>query len=60
MTIGKQLYKGFGVVLAILALLLFVDLGALWKARSASSEAAATLESVRMAENVRYQIMRTA
>ena len=58
MTIGRQLYKGFGVVLAILALLLFVDLGALWKARSASQEAAATLESVRMAENVRYQIMR--
>ena len=57
MTIGRQLYKGFGVVLAILALLLFVDLAALWKARSASNEAAATLESVRMAENVRYQIM---
>ncbi|MGB9433480.1 MAG: hypothetical protein WBQ89_14650, partial [Candidatus Acidiferrum sp.] len=57
MTIGRQLYRGFGVVLAILALLLFVDLGALWKARSASNEAAATLESVRMAENVRYQIM---
>ncbi len=57
MTIGRQLYKGFGVVLAILALLLFVDLAALWKARSASHEAAATLESVRMAENVRYQIM---
>ena len=57
MTIGRQLYKGFGIVLAIVALLLFVDLGALWKARSASNEAAATLESVRMAENVRYQIM---
>jgi methyl-accepting chemotaxis protein len=57
MTIGRQLYKGFGVVLAILALLLFVDLGALWKARSASNEAATTLENVRTAENVRYQIM---
>src|SRR5271157_1022994 len=57
MTIGRQLYRGFGVVLAILALLLFVDLAALWKARSASNEAAATLESVRVAENVRYQIM---
>ncbi len=57
MTIGKQLYKGFGAVLAILALLLMVDLAALWKARSASSEAAATLESVRTAEAVRYQIM---
>ncbi len=57
MTIGRQLYRGFGVVLVILALLLFVDLAALWKARSASNEAAATLESVRVAENVRYQIM---
>jgi methyl-accepting chemotaxis protein len=57
MTIGRQLYKGFGVVLVILALLLFVDLGALWKAHTASNEAAATLESVRMTENVRYQIM---
>src|SRR5271167_5004241 len=57
MTIGRQLYKGFGVVLAILALLLFVDLAALWKARSASNEAAATLESVRTTEAVRYQIM---
>jgi methyl-accepting chemotaxis protein len=57
MTIGKQLYKGFGVILAILSLLLFVDLGALLKARSASNEAATTLDSVRTAETVRYQIM---
>jgi methyl-accepting chemotaxis protein len=57
MTIGKQLYKGFGVLLSILAVLLVVDLAALWKARSASNEAAATLDSVRMAEAVRFQIM---
>jgi methyl-accepting chemotaxis protein len=57
MTIGKQLYRGFGVILAMLALLLVVDLGAMWKARSASDEAAATLGSVRTAEAVRYQIM---
>jgi len=57
MTIGKQLYKGFGIILAILAVLLVVDLLALWKARSASNEAAATLDSVRTAESVRYQIM---
>src|SRR5262252_2472783 len=57
MTIGKQLYRGFGVILAMLAILLVVDLAALWKAKSASNEAAATLESVRMAEAVRYQIM---
>jgi methyl-accepting chemotaxis protein len=57
MTIRQQLYKGFGIVLGILILLLFVDLGALWKTRSASSEAAVTLESVRASESVRYQIM---
>ena len=57
MTIGKQLYRGFGVILVVLATLLVVDLAALWKAKSASNEAAATLESVRTAEAVRYQIM---
>jgi methyl-accepting chemotaxis protein len=57
MSIGRQLYKGFGVILAILAILLIVDLAALLKARSASNEAAATLEGVRTAESVRYQIM---
>jgi methyl-accepting chemotaxis protein len=57
MTIGKQLYKGFGIILGILAVLLVVDLAALWKTRSASNDASATLESVRTAESVRYQIM---
>jgi methyl-accepting chemotaxis protein len=57
MTIGYRLYRGFGLVLGILAILLVVDLAALWKARSANAEAAATLESVRTTEAVRYQIM---
>jgi methyl-accepting chemotaxis protein len=57
MTIGKKLYQGFGLILGILALLLVVDLASIWKARSASNEAAATLESVRTAESVRFQIM---
>ncbi len=57
MTIGKQLYKSFGTILAILAVLLVVDLVTIYKARSASSEAASTLESVRTAEATRYQIM---
>ena len=57
MTIGKQLYKSFGTILAILAVLLIVDLVTIYKARSASSEAASTLESVRTAESARYQIM---
>jgi methyl-accepting chemotaxis protein len=57
MTIARQLYKGFGAVLGILVLLFFVNLGALWKAHTASKEAAETLKSVHVAENVRYQIM---
>ena len=57
MSIGTQLKRGFGIILAILAVLLVVDLVALWKAQSASNEAAATLDSVRTAEAVRYQIM---
>jgi methyl-accepting chemotaxis protein len=57
MTIRQQLYKGFGIVLGILILLLIVDLGALWKTRSASSEAAMTLDSVRTSNSVRDQIM---
>ncbi len=57
MTIGKQLYKSFGTILLILFGLLLVDVGSIWKARSASDEAKNTLESVRTIADVRYQIM---
>ena len=57
MTIGNRLYRSFGTILAILAVLLVVDLTTIWKARTASAEAASTLESVRTAEAARYQIM---
>jgi methyl-accepting chemotaxis protein len=57
MTIKQQLYRGFGLILIILAVLLIVDVGSLLKAQKASSEAASTLEGVRTTENVRYQIM---
>jgi methyl-accepting chemotaxis protein len=57
MTIGNKLYQGFGLILGILALLLVVDLASIWKARSASNEAAATLINVQTAESVRFQIM---
>jgi methyl-accepting chemotaxis protein len=57
MTIGKRLYRSFLMIGGILALLLIVDLLTVWKARSASAEAASTLESVRTAEATRYQIM---
>jgi methyl-accepting chemotaxis protein len=57
MTIGYRLYRSFGTILAILAVLLIVDLATIWKAKSASAEASSTLESVRTAEEARYQIM---
>jgi methyl-accepting chemotaxis protein len=57
MTIGTQLKRNFGYILGALAILLIVDMLAIWKARSASSEAASTLNSVRITESVRYQIM---
>jgi methyl-accepting chemotaxis protein len=59
MTIKKQLYRSFGAILLMLVILLVVDVGSIWKARSASNEAAGTLESVRTIEAVRYQIMQS-
>ena len=53
MTIKQQLYRGFGLILIILAVLLLVDVGSLLKAQRASSDAASTLEGVRTVENVR-------
>ncbi len=50
MTIGKQLYRSFGTILGILLVLLVVDLAHNLQGRSASTEAASTLESVRTAE----------
>lgn len=57
MTISKQLYVGFGVILAILLALLCVNIFAGFKDRSARSDASMALDSVRTVEAVRYQIM---
>jgi len=57
MTIKQQLYRSFGAILLILLILLFVDIGSIWKASSASTEAANALESVRTIGEVRNQIM---
>ena len=57
MTIRQQLYKGFGIVLGMLALLLIVDLGALWSARRAGQEASGALETEHTASSVRSKIM---
>lgn len=57
MTISKQLYVGFGVILAILLALLCVNIFAGFRDRSARLDASTALESVRTVESVRYQIM---
>ena len=57
MTIGKKLYVGFGSIVAILVALFLVNMTAGLKERSASADATAALESVRLIESVRYQIM---
>jgi methyl-accepting chemotaxis protein len=50
MTIGKKLYAGFGLILGCLAILLVVNI-------IMGLMASKTLDSVRMMETVRYQIM---
>src|SRR3989441_10674936 len=57
MTIGKKLYAGFGLILAVLSLLFVVNLFTGWKEKSAREDAGKALESVTTVESVRYQIM---
>ena len=57
MTIKQQLYRSFGAILLILLILLFVDIGSLWKASSASTEASNALDSKTTIELVRSKIM---
>src|SRR5467141_101962 len=57
MTIGKKLYAGFGLILAILSLLFVVNIIAGWRERAARDDAGRALDSVRTVESVRYQIM---
>src|SRR5713101_7156656 len=57
MTIGKKLYAGFGLILAILSILFLVNIFAGYKERSARADAGMALDSVRTVESVRYQIM---
>ena len=57
MTIGKKLYAGFGLILAILAILFLVNIFAGYFEKSARNSASMALDSVRTVEAVRYQIM---
>ena len=57
MTIGKKLYAGFGLILVILAVLFLVNIFAGYFEKSARNSASTALDSVRIVEAVRYQIM---
>ena len=57
MTIKTQLYRSFGTIILALLFLLIVDIGSIWKARSASNDVSETLHSERTIGDVRNQIM---
>ena len=57
MTIGKKLYAGFGLILVILAILFLVNIFTGYFEKSAQNSASMALDSVRIVESVRYQIM---
>jgi methyl-accepting chemotaxis protein len=57
MTIGKRLYLGFGVILAILGLLFLVNIVAGLRNTTARNDAKAALDNKGTIESVRYQIM---
>ncbi|HEY6265641.1 MAG TPA: methyl-accepting chemotaxis protein [Candidatus Acidoferrum sp.] len=57
MTIGKKLYAGFGLILGILLALFVVNIFAGLKERSARADASKAVDSLRIVELVRYQIM---
>src|SRR5262245_4043744 len=57
MKIGKKLYAGFGLVLAILTVVFLVNGYSAFRERTSRGESAAALESVRIVEAVRLQIM---
>src|SRR5260370_18306063 len=57
MSIGKKLYAGFGLVLAILVGLFVVNTFAALRGRASRSDSAASLKGVQTIETVRLQIM---
>src|SRR5580765_4229231 len=57
MSIGKKLYAGFGLVLAILVGLFLVNTLAALRGRASRADSSAALDSVRTIETVRLQIM---
>ncbi len=57
MSIGKKLYSGFGLVLAILVGLFLVNSFAALRGRASRADSAASLKGVQTIETVRLQIM---
>jgi methyl-accepting chemotaxis protein len=57
MTIGKKLYSGFGIILAIMLVLFIINIFSVVREYSARSGVAATLADVQSLEKVRYQMM---
>src|SRR6201982_1414885 len=57
MSIGKKLYAGFGLVLAILVGVFLVNTFAALRGRASRADSAASLKSVQSIETVRLQIM---
>jgi methyl-accepting chemotaxis protein len=57
MTIGKKLYSGFGIILAIMLTLFIINIFSVVREYSARSGVAATLADVQSIEKVRYRMM---
>ncbi len=57
MTIGKKLYKNFGIILSMVVVLLVVNLVAVQREHAAKAAAAASLELVDTTDAVRFQMM---
>jgi len=57
MTIGKKLYAGFGLILAVIAVLFVVNIITGFMEKSARSNASSAVDSVSTVESVRKQIM---
>jgi len=57
MTIAKKLYYGFGSILALLVLLLFVNLSVIAREHNARQSAAAAVNGVQIIETIHMKIM---
>ncbi len=57
MTIAKKLYYGFGSILALLVVLLFLNLSVIAREHNARESAASAVDGVRLIESIRFKIM---